>query len=153
MFVIILCSYVCSSESHEGKTPSPSITRQSSIETDRVSRDFLEFLKTLQKPGREIHKQSRAFIESMGNKKVRTRVTCPHQLLAVNHFNKQNFLCHSDVQDLSAEELSECVQDFYQGMSDRLLNHFKGRIHASEKPSSAESVNKTSLNHSKQITH
>ncbi|XP_043106389.1 rab5 GDP/GTP exchange factor isoform X2 [Puntigrus tetrazona] len=84
-------------ESHEGKTPSPSITRQSSIETDRVSRDFVEFLKTLQKPGREIHKQSRGFIESMGNKK-----------------------------DLSAEELSECVQDFYQGMSDRLLNHFKG---------------------------
>ncbi|XP_056322534.1 rab5 GDP/GTP exchange factor isoform X4 [Danio aesculapii] len=84
-------------ESHEAKTPSPSITRQSSIETDRVSRDFLEFLKTLHKPGREIHKHSRAFIESMGNKK-----------------------------DLSAEELSECVQDFYQGMSDRLLNHFKG---------------------------
>uniref|UniRef100_A0A8C1VAL3 RAB guanine nucleotide exchange factor (GEF) 1 n=1 Tax=Cyprinus carpio TaxID=7962 RepID=A0A8C1VAL3_CYPCA len=84
-------------ESHEGKTPSPSITRQSSIETDRVSQDFVEFLKTLQKPGREIHKQSRGFIESMGNKK-----------------------------DLSAEELSECVQDFYQGMSDRLLNHFKG---------------------------
>lgn len=44
------------------------------------------------------------------------------------------------MQDLSAEELSECVQDFYQGMSDRLLNHFKGRIHASEKLSSAESV-------------
>uniref|UniRef100_A0A8C2JF01 RAB guanine nucleotide exchange factor (GEF) 1 n=1 Tax=Cyprinus carpio TaxID=7962 RepID=A0A8C2JF01_CYPCA len=84
-------------ESHEGKTPSPSISRQSSIETDRVSQDFVEFLKTLQKPGREIHKQSRGFIESMGNKK-----------------------------DLSAEELSECVQDFYQGMSDRLLNHFKG---------------------------
>ncbi|XP_077098440.1 rab5 GDP/GTP exchange factor isoform X1 [Siphateles boraxobius] len=84
-------------ESHEGKTPSPSITRQSSIETDRASQDFLEFLKTLQKPGREIQKQSRAFIESMGNKK-----------------------------DLSAEELSECVQDFYQGMSDRLLNHYKG---------------------------
>ncbi|NP_957137.1 rab5 GDP/GTP exchange factor [Danio rerio] len=85
-------------ESHEAKTPSPSITRQSSIETDRVSRDFVEFLKTLHKPGREIHKHSRAFIDSMGNKK----------------------------QDLSAEELSECVQDFYQGMSDRLLNHFKG---------------------------
>uniref|UniRef100_A0A673L7Z3 Rab5 GDP/GTP exchange factor-like n=2 Tax=Sinocyclocheilus rhinocerous TaxID=307959 RepID=A0A673L7Z3_9TELE len=84
-------------ESHEGKTPSPSITRQSSIETDRVSRDFVEFLKTLQKLGRDIHKQSRGFIESMGNKK-----------------------------DLSAEELSECVQDFYQGMSDRLMNHFKG---------------------------
>ncbi|XP_073730472.1 rab5 GDP/GTP exchange factor isoform X2 [Misgurnus anguillicaudatus] len=84
-------------ESHEGKTPSPSISRQSSIETDRVSRDFMEFLKTLQKPGREIHKQSRAFIESMGNKR-----------------------------DLGVEELSECVQDFYQNMSDRLMNYFKG---------------------------
>ncbi|XP_052463961.1 rab5 GDP/GTP exchange factor-like [Carassius gibelio] len=84
-------------ESHEGKAPSPSISRQSSIETDRVARDFVEFLKTIHKPGREIHKQSRGFIESMGNKK-----------------------------DLSAEELSECVQDFYQGMSDRLLNHYKG---------------------------
>lgn len=55
------------------------------------------------------------------------------------------------MQDLSAEELSECVQDFYQGMSDRLLNHFKGRIHASEKLSSAKSVKKsqvTGLNYS-----
>ncbi|XP_065115906.1 rab5 GDP/GTP exchange factor isoform X5 [Paramisgurnus dabryanus] len=84
-------------ESHEGKTPSPSISRQSSIETDRVSQDFVDFLKTLQKPGREIHKQSRAFIESMGNKR-----------------------------DLGVEELSECVQDFYQNMSDRLMNYFKG---------------------------
>ncbi|KAJ8402209.1 hypothetical protein AAFF_G00370740 [Aldrovandia affinis] len=84
-------------DSHEGKTPSPSISRQSSIETDRVSRDFVDFLKTLQKPGREIHKQSRAFIEGMANKK-----------------------------DLGADELSECVQDFYQNMSDRLMTHFKG---------------------------
>ncbi|XP_031427455.1 rab5 GDP/GTP exchange factor isoform X2 [Clupea harengus] len=84
-------------ESHEGKAPSPSISRQSSIETDRVSRDFVDFLKNLQKPGREIHKQSRAFIESMANKK-----------------------------DLGADELSECVQDFYQNMSDRLMAHFKG---------------------------
>ncbi|XP_076130659.1 rab5 GDP/GTP exchange factor [Alosa pseudoharengus] len=84
-------------ETHEGKAPSPSISRQSSIETDRVSRDFVDFLKNLQKPGREIHKQSRAFIEGMANKK-----------------------------DLSADELSECVQDFYQNMSDRLMTHFKG---------------------------
>ncbi|KAM6970496.1 rab5 GDP/GTP exchange factor isoform 1-T1 [Aplochiton taeniatus] len=84
-------------ENQEGKTPSPSITRQSSIETDRVSRDFADFLKNLQKPGRDIHKQCRLFIESMANKK-----------------------------DLGAEELSECVQDFYQNMSDRLMTHFKG---------------------------
>uniref|UniRef100_A0A3B4C346 RAB guanine nucleotide exchange factor (GEF) 1 n=1 Tax=Pygocentrus nattereri TaxID=42514 RepID=A0A3B4C346_PYGNA len=84
-------------ESHEGKSHSPSFTRQPSLETDRVSRDFVDFLKNLQKPGREIHKQSRAFIESMANKK-----------------------------DLGADELSECVQDFYQNMSDRLMTHFKG---------------------------
>eukprot|EP00063_Salmo_salar_P077838 XP_014052673.1 PREDICTED: rab5 GDP/GTP exchange factor isoform X2 [Salmo salar] len=84
-------------ENQEGKIPSPSISRQSSIETDRVSRDFVEFLKTLQKPGREVHKQSSAFIEIMANKK-----------------------------DLGADELSECVQDFYQNMSDRLMTNFKG---------------------------
>ncbi|KAL4660548.1 rab5 GDP/GTP exchange factor-like isoform X1 [Arapaima gigas] len=91
------CLYPFALENHEGKTPSPSVSRQSSTETDRVSRDFVEFLKNLQKPGREIHKQCRAFIESMANKK-----------------------------DLGADELSECVQDFYQNMSDRLLTHFKG---------------------------
>ncbi|XP_060764097.1 rab5 GDP/GTP exchange factor isoform X1 [Neoarius graeffei] len=83
-------------DSHESKSHSPSFVRQSSMETDQVSREFMDFLKSL-KPGREIHKQSRAFVESMGNKK-----------------------------DLGADELSECVQDFYQNMSDRLLTHFKG---------------------------
>ncbi|XP_063058212.1 rab5 GDP/GTP exchange factor-like [Engraulis encrasicolus] len=84
-------------EAHEGKAPSPSMCRQWSVETERVSRDFVDFLKQLQKPGREIHKQSRAFIEAMANKK-----------------------------DLSADEQSECVQDFYQNMSDRLMIPFKG---------------------------
>ncbi|KAI5100106.1 rab5 GDP/GTP exchange factor isoform X3 [Silurus meridionalis] len=83
-------------ESHEAKSHSPSFARRSSVETDQVSREFVDFLRSL-KPGREIHKQSRAFVESMGNKK-----------------------------DLGADELSECVQDFYQNMSDRLLTHFKG---------------------------
>ncbi|CAL8365249.1 unnamed protein product [Lota lota] len=91
-------------ESHEGKTSSPSISRQASMETDRVSKDFLEFLKNLQRPGREIHKQCRAFIESMANKK-----------------------------DLGADELSECVQDFYQNLSDRLTSHFKGSSESVER--------------------
>ncbi|XP_056449580.1 rab5 GDP/GTP exchange factor isoform X4 [Gadus chalcogrammus] len=92
-------------EGHEGKTSSPSISRQASLETDRVSKDFMEFLKTMQRPGREIHKQCRAFIESMANKK----------------------------QDLGADELSECVQDFYQNLSDRLMSHFKGSSESVER--------------------
>ncbi|KAI4814146.1 hypothetical protein KUCAC02_003352 [Chaenocephalus aceratus] len=86
-------------ETQEGKTPSPSLSRRASFDTDQVSKDFMDFLKNLQKPGREIHKQCRAFIVTMSSKKV---------------------------QDLGADELSECVQDFYQNLSDRLLGHFKG---------------------------
>ncbi|KAG7471100.1 hypothetical protein MATL_G00120820 [Megalops atlanticus] len=84
-------------ESLETKTPNPSVSRQCSVETDRTTRDFINFLKNLQKPGREIYRQSQAFLESMGSKK-----------------------------DLSADELSECVQDFYHNLSDQLLSHFKG---------------------------
>lgn len=58
------------SETQEGKTPSPSISRHASFDTDQVSKDFVEFLKNLQKPGREIHKQCRAFIMNMSSKKV-----------------------------------------------------------------------------------
>ncbi|XP_012736923.2 rab5 GDP/GTP exchange factor isoform X2 [Fundulus heteroclitus] len=84
-------------ESPEGKTPSPSISRHASFDTDQVSKDFVEFLKNLHKPGREIHKQCRAFLMNMSSKK-----------------------------DLGADELSECVQDFYQSLADRLTGHFKG---------------------------
>ncbi|XP_064830749.1 rab5 GDP/GTP exchange factor-like isoform X1 [Oncorhynchus masou masou] len=76
-------------------TPSPSVSRKP-LETDRTTREFIDFLKTL-KPGREIFKQCRAFTESMAYKR-----------------------------DLGADELSECVQDFYQNLSDRLHTHFKG---------------------------
>ncbi|XP_056267753.1 rab5 GDP/GTP exchange factor-like isoform X1 [Pseudoliparis swirei] len=81
----------------EGKTPSPSISRRASFDTDQVTKDFADFLKSLQKPGREIQKQCRAFIVNMSGKK-----------------------------DLGADELSECVQDFYQNLADRLMGHFKG---------------------------
>lgn len=84
-------------EIQDGKTTSPSISRHASFDTDQVSKDFVDFLKNLQKPGREIHKQCRAFLVNMSSKK-----------------------------DLSAEELSECVQDFYQNLSDRLMSHYKG---------------------------
>ncbi|KAJ7308996.1 hypothetical protein JRQ81_008280 [Phrynocephalus forsythii] len=81
----------------EAKAPSPSISRQVSLETDRVSKDFLEFLKTYQKPGQEIHKQCRHFLEVMHHKR-----------------------------ELSIEEQSECAQDFYQNMADRLQSRWKG---------------------------
>ncbi|TDH05281.1 hypothetical protein EPR50_G00141430 [Perca flavescens] len=32
----------------------------------------------------------------------------------------------SNKKDLGADELSECVQDFYQNLADRLMGHFKG---------------------------
>ncbi|CAJ1063430.1 rab5 GDP/GTP exchange factor [Xyrichtys novacula] len=84
-------------ETQEVRTTSPSLSRHASFETDQVSKDFVDFLKNLQKPGREIHKQCRAFIVNMSGKK-----------------------------DLGADELSECVQDFYQSMADRLMSHYKG---------------------------
>ncbi|MEQ2283342.1 Rab5 GDP/GTP exchange factor [Ameca splendens] len=84
-------------ETQDGKTPSPSISRHASFDTDQVSKDFVEFLKNFHKPGREIHKHCRAFLVNMSSKK-----------------------------DLSADELSECVQDFYQSLADRLMSHFKG---------------------------
>ncbi|XP_039612490.1 rab5 GDP/GTP exchange factor [Polypterus senegalus] len=84
-------------ETQEAKAPSPSISRQSSVETDKVSRDFIDFLKNLQKPGRDIHKQCRIFLETMANKK-----------------------------EVSAEEQSEYVQDFYQNVAEKLQVHFKG---------------------------
>ena len=58
------------SETQEVKTTSPSISRHASFDTDQVSKDFVDFLKNLQKPGREIYKQCRAFIVNMSSKKV-----------------------------------------------------------------------------------
>uniref|UniRef100_A0A3Q2QSQ2 RAB guanine nucleotide exchange factor (GEF) 1, like n=1 Tax=Fundulus heteroclitus TaxID=8078 RepID=A0A3Q2QSQ2_FUNHE len=79
-------------------TPSPSSSagRQSSLDRDRATQEFIDFLKAV-KSGREIFKQCRAFTESMAYKR-----------------------------DMGADELSECVQDFYQNLSDRLHNQFKG---------------------------
>uniref|UniRef100_A0A1A8F5C0 RAB guanine nucleotide exchange factor (GEF) 1 n=1 Tax=Nothobranchius korthausae TaxID=1143690 RepID=A0A1A8F5C0_9TELE len=84
-------------EIQEVKAPSPSISRHASFDTDQVSKEFVDFLKNLHKPGRETYKQCRAFLLNMSSKK-----------------------------DLGADELSECVQDFYQNLADRLISHFKG---------------------------
>ncbi|KAL2095924.1 hypothetical protein ACEWY4_008072 [Coilia grayii] len=77
-------------------TPSPGPSRVN-METDQATHEFINFLKTLQKPGREIFKQCRAFTETMAYKR-----------------------------DMPAEDQSECVQDFYQNLSDKLHAHYKG---------------------------
>uniref|UniRef100_A0A1A8BKA6 RAB guanine nucleotide exchange factor (GEF) 1, like n=1 Tax=Nothobranchius kadleci TaxID=1051664 RepID=A0A1A8BKA6_NOTKA len=77
-------------------SPSSSAGRHASLDGDQATRDFIEFLKPL-KSGREIFKQCRAFTESMVYKR-----------------------------DAGAEELSDCVQDFYQNLSERLQIQSKG---------------------------
>ncbi|XP_032402064.1 RAB guanine nucleotide exchange factor (GEF) 1, like [Xiphophorus hellerii] len=75
---------------------SSSASRQPFPDSDRATQEFIDFLKSV-KSGREIFKQCRAFTEGMVYKR-----------------------------DMGADELSECVQDFYQSLSDRLHNQFKG---------------------------
>ncbi|XP_061638500.1 RAB guanine nucleotide exchange factor (GEF) 1, like [Phyllopteryx taeniolatus] len=79
-------------------SPSSSSTasRPSPADTDHATREFIDFLKPL-KYGRQIFKQCHAFTESMAYK----RDTC-------------------------ADDMSECVQDFYQSLSERLHTQFKG---------------------------
>ncbi|XP_072524613.1 RAB guanine nucleotide exchange factor (GEF) 1, like isoform X2 [Salminus brasiliensis] len=77
-------------------TPTTSISQQPAAESDQATRQFIDFLKTLQKPGREIFKQCHGYCQHVAYKK-----------------------------DLGAEELSESVQDFYQNLSDRLNSLYK----------------------------
>lgn len=83
-------------DSQASPSPSSSASRHPSADNDQATREFIDFLKPL-KSGREIFKQCRAFTESMVYKR-----------------------------DIGADELSECVQDFYQNLSDRLHTQFKG---------------------------
>lgn len=83
-------------DTQSSPSPSSSTTRHSSVDSDQATREFIDFLKPL-KPGREIFKQCRAFTESMVYKR-----------------------------DMGADELSECVQDFYQNLSERLQTQFRG---------------------------
>ncbi|XP_010623307.1 rab5 GDP/GTP exchange factor isoform X1 [Fukomys damarensis] len=83
-------------EIQEAKAPSPSINRQTSIETDRVSKEFIEFLKTFHKTGQEIYKQTKMFLETM-------------------HYKRE----------LSIEEQSECTQDFYQSVAEKMQTRGK----------------------------
>ncbi|XP_005987567.1 rab5 GDP/GTP exchange factor [Latimeria chalumnae] len=83
-------------EIQDARAPSPSISRQTSVETDKVSKDFIEFLKNYHKAGQDVYKQCKLFIETMHHKK-----------------------------DLGIEEQTEFVQDFYQNMADRLQTRWK----------------------------
>ncbi|XP_067394072.1 LOW QUALITY PROTEIN: rab5 GDP/GTP exchange factor [Emydura macquarii macquarii] len=83
-------------EIQEAKAPSPSINRQVSIETDRASKEFIEFLKTYHKSGQDIYKQCKIFLETMHRKR-----------------------------ELSIEEQSECAQDFYQNVAEKLQIRWK----------------------------
>uniref|UniRef100_A0A803VN88 RAB guanine nucleotide exchange factor 1 n=1 Tax=Ficedula albicollis TaxID=59894 RepID=A0A803VN88_FICAL len=91
-------------EIQEAKAPSPAIHRQASIETDRVSKEFIEFIRTYQKPGQDIYKQCKLFLDTMSHKR-----------------------------DLSIEEQSECAQDFYQNVADRLQTRWKDIIEMDSK--------------------
>ncbi|XP_077869325.1 rab5 GDP/GTP exchange factor-like [Saccoglossus kowalevskii] len=74
--------------------------RQPSIESEKAASDFIEFLNTLRKPAaQDITKQCKALIDRL-----------------------------QDQYELSVEEQSDIVQDFYQNMGERLQTHsaFKG---------------------------
>lgn len=58
------------SGSPEARTPSPSLTRKVSVDTDRVSTEFVDFLKKLPRLGPEIYKKSKTFTDSMASKEV-----------------------------------------------------------------------------------
>ncbi|KAM8976602.1 rab5 GDP/GTP exchange factor isoform 2-T2 [Pelodytes ibericus] len=80
----------------ETKAPSPSLSRQISFETDRASKEFIEFLKTYQKAGHDVFKQCKHFLEAM-------------------HIKKES----------NIDEQSEFTQDFYQNTAEKLQIYWK----------------------------
>lgn len=56
-------------DTQSSPSPSSSVSRHSSVDSDHATREFIDFLKPL-KSGREIFKQCRAFTESMVYKRV-----------------------------------------------------------------------------------
>lgn len=50
--------------------PTTSISQQPVAESDQATRQFIDFLKTLQKPGRDIFKQCHSFCHTVAYKKV-----------------------------------------------------------------------------------
>nr|XP_039271310.1 rab5 GDP/GTP exchange factor-like isoform X1 [Styela clava] len=79
--------------------------RQQSYESKQASHDFMEFIKAFNEPAaKDVMKQCRSFMEK----------------LVVNR-------------EMSVEEQSELVQDFYQSMADRLTTHPVFSSYSSEK--------------------
>lgn len=56
-------------DTQSSPSPSSSASRQTPVDSDQATREFIDFLKPL-KSGREIFKQCRAFTESMVYKRV-----------------------------------------------------------------------------------
>nr|XP_057936201.1 RAB guanine nucleotide exchange factor (GEF) 1, like isoform X1 [Doryrhamphus excisus] len=83
------------SDAQSSPSSSSTANRLPSVDTDHATREFIDFLKPL-KYGRQIFKQCRAFTEGMAYKR-----------------------------DMGADDMSECVQDFYQNLSERLQSQFK----------------------------
>lgn len=71
--------WILPAEIQEAKAPSPSIHRQASIETDRVSKEFIEFIRTYQKPGQDIYKQCKLFLDTMSHKRVSSELFLSQQ--------------------------------------------------------------------------
>lgn len=69
ILLIVLFSDVGPFDTQSTPSPSSSASRQAAPESDRATREFIDFLKPV-KSGREIFKQCRAFTESMAYKRV-----------------------------------------------------------------------------------
>uniref|UniRef100_A0A7N9CTW9 Rab5 GDP/GTP exchange factor n=1 Tax=Macaca fascicularis TaxID=9541 RepID=A0A7N9CTW9_MACFA len=120
-------------EIQEAKAPSPSINRQTSIETDRVSKEFIEFLKTFHKTGQEIYKQTKLFLEGMHYKRIHPvgRARWLKPVIPALWEAKTSGSRGQEIKtivanmDLSIEEQSECAQDFYHNVAERMQTRGK----------------------------
>ncbi|KAM8854369.1 RAB guanine nucleotide exchange factor (GEF) 1, like isoform 1-T2 [Synchiropus picturatus] len=83
-------------EDHFSPSTSSRPNQHSAEDTDLVTREFIDFLKP-QKLGAKIFKHCRTFTGTMAHK-----------------------------QSLSADEMSECVQEFYHSLSEQLQVQYKG---------------------------
>lgn len=105
---LIWCVQTFPAEIQESKSPSPSINRQASIETDRVSKEFIEFLKTYHKSGQDIYKQCKLFLDTMSHKRVSD--------LHVFYVNWGNWWEMEKVLHFFQQFFKQCIQEFSAGV-------------------------------------